>query len=64
MTPVAANAALLLLSAGLIGALFLSVVLLIDVWQVEPAGAAVIVSAIPLATVLTATAGARALAPR
>jgi MFS family permease len=53
VTPVAANTALLLLSAGLIGALFLSVVLLIDVWQVEPAGAAVIVSAIPLATVLT-----------
>ena len=51
--PVTANAALLLLSAGLIGALFLVVVLLIDVWRLEPAEAAAVVSAIPIATVLT-----------
>ena len=48
-----ANAALLLLSAGLIGALFLVVVLLIDVWRLEPAEAAAVVSAIPLATLAT-----------
>ena len=51
--PVTANASLLLLSAGLIGALFLVVVLLIDVWQLEPIQAAAVVSAIPLATVVT-----------
>jgi MFS family permease len=48
--PGAANVALLLLSAGLIGALFLVVVLLIDVWQLSPAAAAAVVSAIPIAT--------------
>jgi hypothetical protein len=50
--PVTANVALLLLSAGLIGALFLIVVLLINVWLLSPATAAAVVSAIPLATVL------------
>jgi predicted MFS family arabinose efflux permease len=52
-----ANAALLLLSAGLIGALFLVVVLLIDVWQLSPAGAAAVVSAIPLATIVAERLG-------
>jgi predicted MFS family arabinose efflux permease len=52
-----ANAALLLLSAGLIGALFLVVVLLIDVWQLAPAGAAAVVSAIPLATIVAERLG-------
>jgi predicted MFS family arabinose efflux permease len=51
--PVPANGALLLLSAGLIGALFLVVVLLIDIWFLEPAEAALVVAAIPLATVVT-----------
>jgi MFS family permease len=51
--PGTANTALLLLSAGLIGALFLVVVLLINVWVLAPAGAALVVSAIPLATLLT-----------
>lgn len=50
--PLAADIALLLLSAGLIGALFLVVVLLINVWQLAPIGAAAILSAIPLATLL------------
>jgi MFS family permease len=50
--PGTANVALMLLSAGLIGALFLVVILLIDVWQLPPAAAAAVVSAIPLATVL------------
>ncbi len=50
--PGLANLALLLLSAGLIGALFLVVILLIDVWRLEPLGAAAVVSALPLGTVL------------
>jgi MFS family permease len=51
VAPSTANAALALLSAGLIGALFLVVVLLINVWRLEPLAAAVIVSTLPLATV-------------
>jgi MFS family permease len=54
--PVTANVALLLFSAGLIGALFLVVILLIDVWQLAPVAAAAVVSAIPLATVLVGRA--------
>jgi MFS family permease len=60
--PVTANVALLLLSAGLIGALFLIVVLLINVWLLSPATAALVVSAIPLATVLVER-GARGRSP-
>jgi MFS family permease len=52
LDPGTANVALMLFSAGLIGALFLVVVLLIDVWQLAPVAAAGVVSAIPLATVL------------
>ncbi|HEX8977141.1 MAG TPA: MFS transporter [Solirubrobacteraceae bacterium] len=48
-----ANAALLLISAGLIGALFLSTVLLINVWQVSPLGAAAVLLVIPVATVIS-----------
>lgn len=48
-----ANTALLLISAGLIGALFLSTVLLINVWQVSPLGAAAILLVIPLAAVIS-----------
>jgi MFS family permease len=51
--PALANAALLLLSAGLIGALFLSTVLLINVWQLSPLGAAGVLLVIPLATVVS-----------
>ena len=47
-----ANLALLLLSAALIGALFLVVILLIEVWRLEPIAAAAIVSAIPVTTLL------------
>jgi MFS family permease len=50
--PATANLALLLFSAGLIGALFLVVVLLINVWLLAPAAAAAVVSAIPIATLL------------
>jgi predicted MFS family arabinose efflux permease len=45
-----ANVALALLSGALVGALFLVVVLLIDVWGYTPLGAATIVSAIPAGT--------------
>jgi MFS family permease len=49
--PLAADAALGLLSAGLIGALFFVVLLLINVWLLTPIAAAAVVSTIPLATV-------------
>ncbi len=47
-----ANLALLFLSAGLIGALFLVTVLLINVWLLTPLAAAAVVSAIPISTAL------------
>jgi predicted MFS family arabinose efflux permease len=47
-----ANIALALASAALVGVLFLSVVLLVDIWRFSPLGAAAIVSAIPLTTFL------------
>jgi MFS family permease len=53
LSPPLANAALLLLSAGLIGALFLSTVLLINVWQLTPLGAAAVLLVIPVATVIS-----------
>jgi MFS family permease len=52
LDPLTANAALTLLSAGLIAALFLVVLVLIDVWLVSPIGAAAVVSTIPLATAI------------
>ncbi len=52
LAPQLANIALAFVSAGLIGALFLATVLLIDVWQVSPLGAAAILLVIPLATAL------------
>jgi predicted MFS family arabinose efflux permease len=53
LDPATANIALTFLSAGLIGALFLVTILLINVWGLTPLGAAAILSAIPVATVLT-----------
>lgn len=53
LSPGSANLALGLISAGLIGALFIASVLLINVWQVSPLGAAAILAVIPAATVLT-----------
>jgi predicted MFS family arabinose efflux permease len=53
LDPLTANIALTFLSAGLIGALFLVTILLINVWGLTPVGAAAILSAIPVATVLT-----------
>ncbi len=53
LNPPVANLGLLFLSAGLIGALFLVTVLLINAWGMTPLGAAAVVSAIPLATLIT-----------
>lgn len=50
-----ANLALALVSAAIAGALFLLVLLLIEGWQLQPIGAAIVVSVMPLA----ALAGAR-----
>jgi len=52
LEPAVANVALLLLSAALIGALFLVVLLLIDVWRLAPIAAAAVVSALPVTTTL------------
>jgi predicted MFS family arabinose efflux permease len=46
------NAALALVSAALVGALFLVVILVIEVWGLSPAAAAGLVSILPIATVL------------
>jgi predicted MFS family arabinose efflux permease len=62
LDPAIANIALTFLSAGLIGALFLVTILLINVWGLTPLGAAAILSAIPVATVLTER-GARGRSP-
>jgi MFS family permease len=52
-TPALANLALTLISAGLIGALFLATILLINVWQLSPLGAAAVLAVIPITTVIT-----------
>jgi MFS family permease len=54
-----ANAALLLLSGGLVAALFLLVLLLVEGWGMEPAAAGIVVTAMPLAAIASAR-----LAPR
>ena len=50
LSPLLANVALALVSAGLIGALFLATVLLINVWELSPLGAAAVLAVIPIAT--------------
>ena len=47
-----ANTALALVSAGLVGVLFLAVVLLVDVWRRSPLAAALVVTALPAAALL------------
>jgi predicted MFS family arabinose efflux permease len=54
-----ANTALLLLSGGLVAALFLLVLLLVDGWGMSPAAAGIVVTVIPLAAI-----AAGRLAPR
>src|SRR5664280_981395 len=56
----AANIALAFISAALVGLLFLSVVLLIDVWRLSPLTAAIVVSVIPLTTLMAQILVARA----
>ena len=46
---VRANAGLALVSAGLVGVLFLAVILLVDVWRRSPLATTVVVSTLPLA---------------
>jgi hypothetical protein len=58
--PRLASLALGLLSAALVGLLFLAVVQLIDVWRLSPLRAAAVVSVIPLATLIVAPLAARA----
>jgi hypothetical protein len=53
LDPLTANAALALLSAGIIGALFLVVIELINAWLLTPIAAAAIVTTIPVATAVT-----------
>ncbi len=53
LSPTLANVSLALVSAGLIGALFLATVLLINVWQLSPLGAAAVLAVIPVATAVT-----------
>ena len=56
---IAANSALALVSGGLVGALFLVVVLLVDVWRLSPLQAAAIVSTIPAGAVAGRALGTR-----
>ena len=53
LSPALANVSLALLSAALIGALFLATVLLINVWQLSPLGAAAALAVIPIMTAVT-----------
>jgi MFS family permease len=52
-----ANAALALVSAAIAAALFLLVLLLIEGWRLSPIGAAIVVSAMPLAALLGSRLG-------
>lgn len=52
LTVATANASLTMLSAGLISALFLVVLVLIDVWRLAPIGAAAVMTSIPLVAAL------------
>ena len=60
---VSANAALFLLSGGLVAALFLLVLLLVDGWGMSPALAGLVVTVMPLAAILAARLAPRAGAP-
>jgi MFS family permease len=56
-----ANAALLLLSGGLVAALFLLVVLLVTGWGMSPAAAGLVVTAMPLAAIAAARLSPRSV---
>jgi predicted MFS family arabinose efflux permease len=59
-----ANVALLLVSGGLVAALFLVVLLLVDGWGMSPAAAGLVVTVMPLAALATARFGPRTLGRR
>ena len=61
---VTANAALLLVSGGLVAALFLVVLLLVDGWGMSPAAAGLVVTTLPLAAIATARLRPRSLGVR
>ena len=57
---IGSNAALLLLSGGLVAALFLLVLLLVDGWRMSPAAAGFVVTAMPLAAIVAGRFGSLA----
>ena len=59
---VGANAALLLVSGGLVAALFLLVILLINGWRLEPLAAGLVVTVMPAAAIVAGRRG-RAISP-
>jgi MFS family permease len=61
---IAANLALGLLSAGLAAVLFLLVLLLVEGWRMPPISAALVVTAMPLAALLSAPFERRVASPR
>ena len=58
-----ANSALLLVAGGLVAALFLVVLLLVDGWGMSPAAAGVVVTAIPLVAIVVGRLRPSALGP-
>jgi MFS family permease len=58
---VAANAALLLVSGGLVAALFLVVLLLVDGWGMSPAAAGLVVTVMPLTAIVVGRLRPRSL---
>jgi MFS family permease len=60
---IAANAALLLVAGGLVAALFLVVLLLVDGWGMSPAAAGLVVTVMPLVAIAVGRSRPRALGP-
>jgi MFS family permease len=60
---VSANAALLLVAGGLVAALFLVVLLLVDGWAMSPAAAGLVVTVMPLTAVAVGRLRPRSLGP-
>ena len=60
---ITANAALLLVAGGLVAALFLVVLLLVDGWGMSPAAAGVVVTVIPLVAIVVGRLRPSALGP-
>jgi MFS family permease len=60
---VSANAALLLIAGGLVAALFLVVLLLVDGWAMSPAAAGLVVTVMPLTAIAVGRLRPRSLGP-